>query len=86
MKKKPPLHKKHYVFTTNTNGLILFTETINVYCGNYNYLSTYLLTYSVEQSPSSEANRFSANQEIPRITWNPTVHYRFIRARYLSLC
>ena len=44
MKKKPPLHRKHHVFTTNTSGLILFTETINVYCGNYNYLSTYLRT------------------------------------------
>jgi len=37
---------------------------------------TYLLTYSVKQSPSWEANRFSASQEIPRILWNPKVHYR----------
>jgi len=36
----------------------------------------YLLTYSTEQSPSWEANRFSARQEIPRILWNPKVHYR----------
>jgi hypothetical protein len=27
------------------------------------------------QSPSSEANRFSANPEIPRILWNPKFHY-----------
>jgi hypothetical protein len=38
--------------------------------------STYLLTYSMQQSPSLEANQFSASQEIPRILWNPKVHYR----------
>ena len=29
----------------------------------------------MEQSPSWEANRFSASQEIPRILWTPKVHY-----------
>jgi len=42
---------------------------------NLTYLLTYLLTYCVEQSPSFEANRFSVRQEIPRILWNPSVHY-----------
>ena len=36
----------------------------------------YLLTYSTEQSPYWEANRFSASQEIPHILWNPKVLYR----------
>ena len=27
-------------------------------------------------SPSWEANRFSASQEIPHILWNPKIHYR----------
>ena len=30
----------------------------------------------MEQSPSSEANRFSESQEIPLILWNPKVHCR----------
>jgi len=37
---------------------------------------TYLLTYSIMQSPSWEANWFAASQEIPRISRNPKVHYR----------
>ena len=37
--------------------------------------TTYSLTYSLEQSPSWEANRFSASHDIPRILWNPKVHY-----------
>ena len=35
-----------------------------------------LLTYSMVQSPCWEANWFAANQEIPRTSRNPKVHYR----------
>jgi hypothetical protein len=30
----------------------------------------------MEQSPSGEANRFAASQELPPIWWSPKVHYR----------
>jgi hypothetical protein len=35
-----------------------------------------IITYSMQQSPSWEATRFVAIQEIPRILLNPNVHYR----------
>jgi hypothetical protein len=37
---------------------------------------TYLLTYSIEHSPSWEANGCSVSQEIPSNLLNPNVHYR----------
>jgi hypothetical protein len=43
------------------------------------YIHPYLLTYSVEQGPSSEANRFAASQEIPHILRNPKVHNRIYK-------
>jgi hypothetical protein len=36
----------------------------------------YRWTNSMEQSPSWEANRSSASQQIPRILWNPKVDHR----------
>jgi hypothetical protein len=35
-----------------------------------------ILTSSVDQSPSLEADSYSASQEISRLLWNPKVHYR----------
>jgi hypothetical protein len=48
-------------------------------CGQVGKKRINLLTYSMEQSPSWEANRFAASQEIPRILWNPKVHYRIYK-------
>ena len=33
----------------------------------------------MEQSPSWETNLFSDSQEIPRILWNPNIHYRIYK-------
>jgi hypothetical protein len=54
-----------------TSRTLLMTDT-----------SFYLQSYhnqpinSMEESPSSETNRFPTRQEIPRILWNLKVHYR----------
>ena len=42
----------------------------------WNCTLTLILTYSMVHSPSWEANRFAASQEIPRISQNPKVHFR----------
>ena len=43
---------------------------------NVFFQGQYILTHSMVQSPSWEANCFAASQEIPRISRNPKVHYR----------
>ena len=53
----------------NKVSLLLYQTT------KQNFILTYSLNYSMEQSPFSETNRFSDSQEIPRILWNPKIHY-----------
>ena len=63
---------KYYlnVFTyTSTWSWIVLLYFIQIHCN-------YLLTYSMVQSPSWEANWSAASQEILRISRNPKVHYR----------
>ena len=56
-----------------------WTAKVDSYLLNYllTYLHAYLFTHSMQQSPTWEANRFSASQEISHILWNPKAHYRF---------
>ena len=42
----------------------------------FNVFLSFFFTYSTEYSPSWEANRFSASQETPHISWNPKVDCR----------
>ena len=41
---------------------------------------TYLLTHSMDQNPSWEANSFSVSEEITRILWKPNVHYTAVKS------
>ena len=48
------------------------------------YLLNYLLTYSMEQSPSWEANWFCSQSRNSPHFWNPEVHYRTHKCPPLS--
>ena len=50
-------------------------NSLRKHCSACKQFPCHLLTYSMVQSPSWEANRFAASQEIPRISRNPKVHY-----------
>ena len=69
----------------NNNNTITITHPVEhrwpKFCTEWYSLTTekyfgILLTYSMVQSPSWEANWFAASQEIPRISRNPKIHYR----------
>jgi hypothetical protein len=57
------------------NFIVLFEIKYSLFFTLLTYFLIYLITYSMEQSPYWEANRFAASQEIPLILWNPKFHY-----------
>ena len=77
----PPQHNPLHLPDALYNLESLFLRSIISYftsTGSTVSLNTFLqLTPCFkQQSPSWEANRFPASQEIPCILWNPKVHYR----------
>jgi len=65
-----------WCFEVSKSCILRFLMEPLMICGTqFGNRLTYLLTYSMVQSLSWEANWF-ASQEIPRISWNPKVHYR----------
>ena len=70
-----------FAFTLLSRGTLLLTllcRCVIILCKCHLNQSciTYLLIYSVEQSPSWEAKGFAPSQEISPILWNTKVHYR----------
>jgi len=82
------MYKMHVSLCSYYTIRILISKTLSgTYEGGYTYvlemccyrtldIVIYIITYSMVQSPSWEANWFAASQEIPRISRNPEVHYR----------
>jgi hypothetical protein len=73
---------------TATSSNQLFSKETNRHVTTKFFLSPFadcVLTYSTEQSPSWEANRFSASQEIPPLYGTRSFTTAFTRARHLSL-
>ena len=64
--------KIYHTESVTNSGYFYYTLSVQQYYITF----TYLLTYSMVQSPYWEANWFAASQEISRISRNAKVHYR----------
>ena len=74
--KHSTVHRDTIKGTTSFPSISVAESPSNEYERNVEGSVCDLLTYSMVQSPSWEANWFAASQEIPRISRNPKVHYR----------
>ena len=68
------LQKRYQSPAVHLYGVYMVVLLCVIRC-DFCHLLTYLLTYFTVQSPSWEANRFAASQEIPRISRNPKVNF-----------
>ena len=75
---RPLPHAKYIsqLVPLESSHCIMFYQNWSVRGVNLVPFVNLLLTYSMVQSPSWEANWFAASQEIHRISRNPKVHYR----------
>ena len=70
--------KKHKGSVCDAESCVL--KFLLFFCYMYSRLLTYLLT-PWSRVPLEKLTGFAANQEIPRILWNPKVHYRTHKRR-----
>ena len=64
-----------YRFSKYTQGVREYTGCKNIYRFS-EYIQGVREYTQMQYSPSCEANRLSASQEVPHILWKPKVHYR----------
>ena len=72
-------HRANVIIWWFINRITNFNRTVvNAVQGSvYHFTQTIQeFTYCTQQMPSWEANRSSANQAVPSISWNAMVHYR----------
>jgi hypothetical protein len=73
--KKQAWHRTTGIFSVPLKVPLSADVSIKIWKSHFLLDITLLLTYTLEQSPYWEANRFSASQEIPGILWNTKFHY-----------
>ena len=63
-------------YIISSSLVCLYNTHRNKFYNNTHWTRQLLLSYSMEQNPSWDANWFSTSQEIPSFLWKPKVRYR----------